>query len=76
MLQHAVTARCATSARGVVRCSLVHRWLNGDEVFTSAILMGPSSQHEELRGGGGEGVITDEAVWVVAVDGVEGGNFD
>jgi hypothetical protein len=33
-------------------------------------------QHEELGEGGRNGVLTGEAVGVVAADGIEGGNFD
>jgi hypothetical protein len=41
--RHLVTMQCAASVRGVVWCSPVRRWLNGDEVFILAILMGPST---------------------------------
>jgi hypothetical protein len=40
--RRAVTTRCPAIAHGAVRCSPACRRLNDDDVFTSAILVGPS----------------------------------
>jgi hypothetical protein len=40
---HAVTARCATRARGVAQCSMARQRLIGDEVFTETFYRDPST---------------------------------